>query len=504
MLKIGWSKRDVSTDKPVIIPGQYYIRFSKGVLDPVMVTALTVDDGNDSVIFLQADLVNANAGVFDTIKEKVSVANPSINTDKIIMNITHTHAGPLVNKGTVAGAWGEFSEIPHDGIELMPPDEYFEFFTDKAAEAICEACNSKKDGYISYGFGYAVTSHNRRAVYFKDMTEGSDNPGLKFIEGTAKMYGRTDIPEFSHLETGADHYANFMFTFDKDKKLTGAVVNIPCPSQNMELEYYLSSDYWADVRAELTARYGDIFVLPQCAAAGDLAPRPRYYDKAEARRFRLKYSDLKIEKELVNPSEVYRRRDICEQIINAFDDVYSWAKKELYCDVPVIHSVKQLQLDKRRITDEEYEFYKNQSKYKAKELICTDDKVYDLKWNSIEIMRRNDKNTVVDRYESQKTEPNFPMEMHVVRIGNIAFATNQFELYMDFAHRIQGRSPFEQTFVVQLCAQPGRRSGTYLATERAAKGRGYSANLFSNMVSPTGGQQLVEATLEELEKLYNR
>ncbi|MBO4733997.1 MAG: Fur-regulated basic protein FbpA, partial [Clostridia bacterium] len=41
-------------------------------------------------------------------------------------------------------------------------------------------------------------------------------------------------------------------------------------------------------------------------------------------------------------------------------------------------------------------------------------------------------------------------------------------------------------------------------TERAAKGRGYSANLFSNKVSPKGGQQLVEATLEELEKLYSK
>ena len=167
-----------------------------------------------------------------------------------------------------------------------------------------------------------------------------------------------------------------------------------------------------------------------------------------------------------------------------------------------MHRVRQLQLDKRRITEEEYEYYKKQPKYKPKDLICTDDKVYDLKWNSIEIMHRNDNNEVVERYESQDAEPNFPMEMHVVRIGNIAFATNQFELYMDFQHRIQGRSPFEQTFIVQLCAQPGRRSGTYLATERAAKCRGYSANLFSNRVSPKGGQTLVEETLAELNELY--
>ena len=44
MLKIGWASRDVSTDKPVIIRGQHYTRISKGVLDPIMATALTVEN----------------------------------------------------------------------------------------------------------------------------------------------------------------------------------------------------------------------------------------------------------------------------------------------------------------------------------------------------------------------------------------------------------------------------------------------------------------------------
>lgn len=35
MLKIGWSKRDVSTDKQIIIPAQHYIRYSKGVLKEI-------------------------------------------------------------------------------------------------------------------------------------------------------------------------------------------------------------------------------------------------------------------------------------------------------------------------------------------------------------------------------------------------------------------------------------------------------------------------------------
>ena len=88
-----------------------------------------------------------------------------------------------------------------------------------------------------------------------------------------------------------------------------------------------------------------------------------------------------------------------------------------------------------------------------------------------------------------------------MRIGDFAFASNRFELFIDFMHRIQGRSPFTQTIIVQLTADPGTGGGSYLATKRAAANLGYSATLLSNQVSPKGGQQLVETTLEMLNKL---
>lgn len=31
-IKIGWAKREISTQEPVSIPGQMYIRVSKGIL----------------------------------------------------------------------------------------------------------------------------------------------------------------------------------------------------------------------------------------------------------------------------------------------------------------------------------------------------------------------------------------------------------------------------------------------------------------------------------------
>jgi len=63
---------------------------------------------------------------------------------------------------------------------------------------------------------------------------------------------------------------------------------------------------------------------------------------------------------------------------------------------------------------------------------------------------------VLDRFELQKTQPTMPVEVHVIRLGDMAIATNRFELYLDFGIRIKARSKAVQTFVVQLAGQAKR------------------------------------------------
>ncbi|MFO0883440.1 MAG: hypothetical protein U0894_04515 [Pirellulales bacterium] len=91
------------------------------------------------------------------------------------------------------------------------------------------------------------------------------------------------------------------------------------------------------------------------------------------------------------------------------------------------------------------------------------------------------------------------MELHVLRLGDIAIATNAFELYTDFGVQIKSRSPALQTFVIQLAGP-----GTYLASERAVQGGGYSAIVQSNEVSPAGGQILVDKTVERIQAMWGK
>ena len=290
-LKIGWASRDVSTDKPINIPGQFHMRISEGIMDPVTVSALVIENGTDIVVFVSADLVVIRSGLLDEVRAKVAALNPAIPADKILMSATHAHTGPSHYADAGWSAPNNIStamlgEVPHDGVEVASSDAYRAFLSTQTAEAVCEAYAKRALGGIAYGYGYAVVSHSRRVVYFDDLSKrpGAVVNSTHGLNGHAAMYGNTNDPGFSHYEAGADPFVNLLYTFDPAGRLTGAIVNVPCPSQNSEGEYKLSADYWHDVRVAIRKQYGDIFILPQCAAAGDLSPRILHYKKAQARR----------------------------------------------------------------------------------------------------------------------------------------------------------------------------------------------------------------------------
>ena len=504
-LKIGWASRDVSTTKPVNIPGQFHMRISRGVHDPVTVTALAIDNGVDAVIFLSADIVVIRACLLDKIRARVAALDPGIPALKILMNATHTHTGPTTYGDTPDWKAGSSTvsapEVPHDGVDIASADEYQRFFVNQAAEAVAEAWKERTPGGVGFGYGYAVVAHSRRVVYFDDasLRPGAINNSTHGVNGHARMYGNTNDPMFSHYEAGTDPFINLLYTFDAKGQLNGAIVNVPCPSQNSEGEYYLSASFWNEARAAIRARHGDIFILPQCAAGGDLSPRVLHYKEAEARRFALKYGEEKPGQ----ISELFRRRDIAERIAGAFDEVLDWARKDIRTALPLEHVVETVHLARRLITPEEYTHSREElARLEQKPFQTDGEPQARLRANSILAAERNRCRRIIARYEAQDAEPTLPMEMHVLRLGDVAFASNRFELYMDFQHRIQARSPFTQTFIVQLAGTPGEGGGTYLATERGAWGRGYSASMYCNEVSPQGGQELVEATVKRLQELH--
>jgi hypothetical protein len=105
---------------------------------------------------------------------------------------------------------------------------------------------------------------------------------------------------------------------------------------------------------------------------------------------------------------------------------------------------------------------------------------------------------VIARFEEGDKLPSFAMELHVLRIGDVAIATNPFELYLDYGVQMKARSPAEQTFLIQLATD----AGGYLPTSKAIEGGSYSALPVSNKVGPEGGQLLVDETVRAIRNLW--
>ena len=188
------------------------------------------------------------------------------------------------------------------------------------------------------------------------------------------------------------------------------------------------------------------------------------------------------EERMMKLRKLNRLEEIARRIVLAVEEAYETVKNDRYSDVQLIHKVDTLSLPMRLVTEAEYTFSKSEYDNAAAEIAADSSKAKDdslrMAWNK----------RILERYEKLKTDPNpkKETEVHVIRLGDVAICTNQFELFTDYGIRIQARSKATQTFVIQLVGQ-----GSYLPTEKAVKGGGYSAIPQSNQIGRSGRRTVI-------------
>ena len=471
-LKIGWAINDISTDKSVELAGTFHWRHSKGLRDPLMATALAIDNGEDCVVFLSMDFISPPGHIVRRVCKRVKAEIPDLPPEKIIFNATHIHTGVSIGR-----------------TEKKLAEEYCTYMSNQIFKSIKEAWESRKPGQIAYGYDLVVTAFNRRIVYFNER-KGAIGTSPR---GKAVLHGRTDVDDFSHVEGGADPFANYLFTYDMEGKLTGAIINVGYTAQVSIKDVYVSSDTWHDMRKLMAQHHPGVYILPQVAAAGEATFEQPYYKEAEKRRYRLIYG-----RKEAYPGE-FQRKQIAGRILTSFDRAHTWAQKEKFSDLPIKHVTKTLKLDPSVPSKVDYEAAKEGLKkiaeYRANP--PWKDPAVKKRWMSSLKGRESVCKRIVRKYENADKLPKVPMEFHALRIGDVGFVSERYEYYFEFGQRIQARSPFIQTFVIQLA---GRTDGGYLATERASENGGYGTR-FLCPVSPKGGHEIVEEAVSSLKKL---
>lgn len=450
---IGWAGRDITPDRPVALEGQFHKRISQGVKSRISLTALALETRNgdrsvDQAVLVSCDLVGVPEELQARLRTLLEGKLEGVDLKKVFLNATHTHTAPATSN--------RWYDVTEEGV--MKPLEYAEFFLARAAEAVAEAWKGRRPGGVAWGLGYAVVGLNRRMVY---------------ADGRAAMYGANNRPDFRHVEGGEDHAVESLFFFDGERKLTGVAVNVACPSQVLEAQSTISSDFWDDVRTVLRSRVApDLHVLGWCGPAGDQSPHPQLRKAADARMRKL--------------HGVTETRAIAERIADAVDYAYRGVKSEIATDLPFAHRVDELRLPGRKITDAEYR--------SALAVVESIEKKPAEKRDSADVTRLRWHGKVVERYRKPDDFAVYPVELHVLRLGDVAIATNPFELFLDYGVQIRARSRSLQTFLIQLAAG----TGGYLPTEQAVAGGGYSAVPESGFVGPDGGRVLVDRTVDAL------
>jgi hypothetical protein len=260
------------------------------------------------------------------------------------------------------------------------------------------------------------------------------NRRLTYSDGSAIMGFDVSRPDFSHVEGYEDHGVEMLFFWDADQEVTGILLNIACPSQVGRQA--ISADFWHQIREGLKAKYGaDIGIFAQCAASGDQCPA--VIIRSEAQKIMLQRKGFSWKEELAN------------RVIQAVDKVWPYAQQDIQTQPVFGHKVVKMDLP-------------NKQSYNAS------------RWMTSTV----------------------PIEFHVIRLGDIAIATNPFELFLDYGIQMKGRSNAVLTFVSQLtCDTLG-----YVPTRRAVAGGDYSA--VNHNVGPKGGRMLVDATVEAINSMW--
>jgi hypothetical protein len=474
---IGWAEADITPTEPILMVGQFHARLSEGIDDPITATVLAVDCKEDHFVFVTCDLVSISENLCTAVRTRVGKPQlDGLDPWKVILNGTHTHTGPETRVPPI-----ELGSFPSDiGVDLptQPIEEYAEFAADRITTAVLEAWSSRTPGGIAFGQGHAIVGRNRRWVN---------------KEGRSTMYGDTDVPDFDHIEGYEDHSVNVMATYLENGSLSGLVVNVPCPAQVDELGYRVSADYWYETRMELRRRLGEgLPVLAQCSAAGDQSPH-LLFDRRSTER-------------MLSLAGRTERQEIAHRISNAIEEVLEWTSKEVDHSPLLHHSFDVIDLPMSGLTEEDAkeagrEVESLRRLYEEEKRKIDDDPTLldQPHWyKSITFLYRRMRwfEGVIDRYRL-KEHSTYPVEFHVIRLGDMAFATNPFEYYLDFGIYIKARSRATQTFLVQLAG-----SGTYVPSRRSTKGGGYGSIPASNPVGYEGGRQLAEKTVEVIDSLW--
>ena len=496
-LLIGWAEETLVPEKKLRLQGQLYERISQYVESEITATAMAVESGDEYMIMVSADLTGIPEFLMEAIRANIAKKTPEIDPMKVMVAVTHTHTShsvadpnpqkdkirPMTAKEILLEFMNEnqqYKALVEADDSVMDPKDATLFIAEQVAKAVDKAWKNRAEALYANEFGRAAVGMCRRVSY---------------DDGTAEMWGDSNTANFTALEGGNDSGIELIYTFDKDKNLTGVVANIACPSQILEQRSFISADFWGRAKANIREKLGkNVHLLALGGAGGDQCPRdlvrwvqpetpiddPHVKRKYPIRR--------KADPSMFDISGCNRAgKRISNEILSVLEEI-----TEYKSEAKLEHRVMNIDLPLRKATKTEYQNAVREIQY------YIDKNSGRAEMNFEDYAKMYVHIGLVSRFRYQQFTETYTVESHIIRFGDVAFATNPFELFLDFGNRLKARSYAAQTFIVQLCCG----KGGYLPTEKAEKAGHYSAYITSGNVGHEGGDIFIREQLKNINEMF--
>lgn len=445
-IKTGWGAADITPrGGKISLVGQWHERITDIIRDPIMANAMVLQTSRGRTIWVACDLCAVSKPLYDETKRLLRASLPGFNDDELILSATHIHTGPGTDNNPFLRL------LNRDSPNAIQTEECRRQAALGIERAVRDAVESLAETRFEIAVSYTITGVNRRVSY---------------KNGTGAMYGDITKPDFSGMEGRDGGPIQILYARRaSDGEMTGVIAAVPCTAQADENADYVTADYWAAARGVIKNKFGShVVALGLIRSSGDLSPHTRV-DGGKL-----------IEPISGEKGAVEMGKRIGDAVVRAAGEIItSYGPEAAYKHMKITEPLPFWTADKN-----EYEA--------AKKFVSAADT------NNLESlsdrMAHSNANAKIMRYESGITE--YSADFHALRIGDVVFITNPFEMYIEYADRIRAACPDAQIIDVQLA---GDDCLGYLPTQKAINAGGYSTMMFNCFFNAEGGDAVVEKSV---------
>jgi neutral ceramidase len=166
-VRVGVAATDITPPLGIPLAGYYHERGADGVLDPLFSKAMVIESDGERAAFVILDLIGITRAITDQARTEIEKTT-GIKGDHVMISATHAHTGPvLANRGKLSSDMGGQQSIAVDYTEALPA---------KIAASVRRANERLQPAQLSVAKGRCEGLTFNRRYFMRDGSVGW-NPG---------------------------------------------------------------------------------------------------------------------------------------------------------------------------------------------------------------------------------------------------------------------------------------------------------------------------------------